>query len=90
LESLYKACSLFYAVALFPETCNMFLDDLRKQTLKFNPTVFLKHKPGSRLSFYVGHIHSRTMYLSPIEIAWKDPSIPYQTLKIVQNQFTAF
>ena len=55
--------------AWFPEPCIVFFCHFEKKRLwRYNWT----NMQGSGIAFNVSYIHSRTMYVVPIERAWKD------------------
>ena len=60
---------VLHIIAIFPDTCIVFIVILRKTTLKFTPYFFLSYISVSGIVFYVSYIHSRTMYLVPKTIS---------------------
>jgi len=59
----------YYTIASFPETRIVFFVFLRKTAMKFYTLVYLKLHTGSGIALYVSYIHSRTMYVVPMERA---------------------
>ena len=56
----------------FQKHASCFSSFLGEKTLKFNPLFFGNLIQGSGIAFYVSSIHSITMYVVPLERAWKD------------------
>ena len=73
-----------HLVALFPETHISFFVILRKTTLQVvppSPQYFWNYIQGSENGLYVSYILSRTMYVVPMEWAWKVDSNHTKYLK---------
>jgi len=68
--------TLIIIIAFFTETCMVFFVILRekKRLYSFTNMHYSSYIRGSGIEFYESYMQSRTIYVVPKEIAWKDNS----------------
>ena len=76
---LDKSTEEIGVISLFPETC--IVSFWEKQLWSFNFLYFFNSIQSSGIAFYVIYVHSRTMYVVPMERGWKDKSDHTKYLK---------